>query len=480
MLCALALSALAWFAGPSSGAGREEPSATVRVSVATDGSEGNAYSSLPSISADGRFVAFHSPASNLVGGDANESEDVFVHDSASGVTERVSVDSEGNEATGDSKHPSISGDGRFVAFHSAAADLVADDTNAQSDIFVHDRALGVTERASLAFDGSQADGACTAPVISADGRYVAFVSEAANLVAGDTNGVADVFVRDRQLGITERVSITSGGDQADGASDWPGISAGGRYVVFVSVAAHLVAGDTNGVADIFVRDRQTGITGRVSIAAGGAQANGVSMAASISADGRFVAFTSLASNLVPGDTNGAGDVFVRDRELQLTERVSVTWTGGQANAPSGNTSISADGQYVAFDSLAGNLVSGDTNDVEDVFVHDRQARTVQRVSIASGGSQANLWSGLPAIAADGRFVAFVSEASNLASGDTNHVLDVFLHWRSPSASGSPVSYLPLIAAPEPEQAGGQPAAQSSETVLNRPRFHVPGGRQDDG
>lgn len=446
VLCALALCALAWFAGSSSGAVREEPGATVRVSVATEGSEGNAYSSLPSISADGRFVAFHSAASNLVAGDANESEDVFVHDSESGVTERVSVDSEGNEATGDSKHPSISGDGRFVAFH-AAADLVADDTNVQSDIFVRDRALGVTERASLAFDGSQADGACTAPVISADGRYVAFVSEGANLVAGDTNGVADIFVRDRQLGITERVSITSGGDQADWASDWPGISTGGRYVVFVSVAANLVAGDTNGVADIFVHDRQTGMTGRVSLAAGGAQANGVSMAASISADGRFVAFTSLASNLVPGDTNGAGDVFVRDRELQHTERVSVTWTGGQANAPSGNTSISADGQYVAFDSLAGNLVPGDTNDVADVFVHDRQARAVQRVSIASDGSQANLWSGLPVIAADGRYVAFVSEASNLAPGDTNHVLDVFLHL---PASGSPVSYLPLIAAPKPE------------------------------
>jgi hypothetical protein len=211
--------------------------------------------------------------------------------------------------------------------------------------------------------------------VSAHGRYVAFASQATNLVPGDTNGFGDVFVRDRLSGTTERVSLDSGGAQGNSASYDPSISADGRFVAFVSDAINLVPGDTNGKPDIFVRDRQSGRTERISVNSAGAQGDDQSAIPSISADGRFVAFASQATNLVPGDTNGLMDVFVHDRLSGLTERVSVDSFGAQGNGISAlfGLSISADGRFVAFESYASNLVHGDTNGYEDVFVHDRSA-----------------------------------------------------------------------------------------------------------
>jgi Tol biopolymer transport system component len=412
-----------------------ETGQTARVSVSSVGTQTNGHSWSPAISADGRYVAFHSHASNLVPGDTNHGQDIFVYDRVTGEGARVSVSSGGAQANGNpgfaSMFPSISADGRYVAFESDATNLVPGDTNNTWDVFVHDRATGQTSRVSVSSGGVQATGGESwSPAISADGRHVAFVSAATNLVPGDTNGVADVFVHDRITGQTSRVSVATGGVQANGNSGFPSISADGRHVAFASAASNLVPGDTNGMADVFVHDRVTGGTSRVSVATGGAQANGHSDTPSISADGRYVAFESVASTLVPGDTNGTWDIFLHDRVTGQTTRVSISSAGAQANGHSGWSSISADGRYVAFASAATNLVSGDTNGAWDVFVRDRVTGGTTRISVSSAGAQAtggNSW--WPSISADGRYVAFQSGATNLVHGDTNNIVDIFLRDR---------------------------------------------------
>jgi Tol biopolymer transport system component len=401
---------------------------TLRVSVDSSGAEGNGDSVTSAVSADGTVVAFKSIASNLVAGDVNATWDIFAHDRATGLTERVSVDSSGGEANDWSDEPSISSDGQLVAFLSLASNLVANDTNGVYDIFVHDRATGLTERVSVDSTGAQANGYSVAPSLSADGRFVAFASDATNLVAGDTNGFTDIFVHDRVTGVTERVSVDSSGGEGDGASNGrTSLSSDGAIVAFDSDATNFVPGDTNGALDVFVHDRSSGTTERVSVRSNGNQGNSISYAASLSADGKVVAFQSLATNLVPFDSNFTLDVFVHDRRTATTERVSVDSSGGQGNKESELAWISADGNRVAFQSDASNLVAGDTNVVSDVFIHDRSSGLTERVSVDSGGAQANGGSRQPSLAADGLSVAFESPATNLVANDRNRVFDVFVH-----------------------------------------------------
>jgi Tol biopolymer transport system component len=399
---------------------------TTRVSVSSRGAQANGKSRAQSISADGRFVAFDSFAGNLVGGDTNGSEDVFVHDRRTGKTTRVSVSSKGAEANLNSDTPSISANGRFVAFVSFASNLVGADTNGSHDIFVHNRRTGKTRRVSVTSSGAQARGLSFGPSISANGRFVAFASFASDLVPGDTNGL-DVFVHDRRTGKTRRVSVSSSGAQARENSSDPSISADGRFVAFESSASNLVRADTNEHEDLFVRDLRTGKTRRVSVSSSGAQAHGNSFDPSISASGRFVAFASLARNLVSGDTNHDPDIFVRDRRRGKTRLVSVSSAHRQGNDRSRfDPSISADGRFVAFESLASNLVSGDTNHDQDIFVRDRRMGKTTRISVSASGAQADGDSLGPSISAGGRLVAFESFAGNLVSGDTNQRADVFV------------------------------------------------------
>jgi Tol biopolymer transport system component len=343
---------------------------TTRVSVDSLGRQADGPSSSAAISANGRFVAFESDATNLVAGETNHFTDVFVYDLTTGKTTRVSVDSAGRQANGPSSSAAISADGRFVAFESDATNLVVGDTNGKRDVFVHDLVTRTTSRVSVDSVERQANSPSFGPVISADGRYVAFESAATNLVPGDTNGLSDIFVRDLMAGTTTRVSVDSAGRQANGPSYRPAISADGRYIAFESAATGLVPGDTNGLSDIFVRDLMTGKTTRVSVDSLGRQANGPSYSPAVSADGRFVAFESDASNLVPGDSNLRRDVFVRDLMAGTTTRASVDSAGRQANGSSSGASISGDGRFVVFDSDAFNLVPNDTNGKRDVFVHD--------------------------------------------------------------------------------------------------------------
>ncbi len=439
---------------------------TSRVSVDTSGAQGNDDSYIPSVSADGRYVAFHSNAANLVGGDTNGIWDVFVHDRLSGTTERVSVDSSGAQGNSGSFDSSISADGRYVAFWSVASNLVAGDTNGYHDVFIHDRLSGTTERVSVDSSGAEGDAGSSHPSISDDGRYVAFFSNASNLAAGDTNGADDVFVHDRQSGMTERVSVDSNGAQGNTNSDVPSISADGRCVAFESFASNLVAGDTNGCPDIFVHDRQNGTTERVSIDSNGAQGNNDSnWVPSISADGRYVAFQSYATNLVVGDTNNTYDVFVRDRQSGTTERVSIDSSGVQGHGDSFIPSISADGRYVAFTSGAPNLVAGDTNGWADIFIHDRLIGANELVSVDSSGRQGNDHSYGPSISGDGRYVAFWSWASNLVGGDTNGVLDVFLRDRERIGTKYCTSTVNSTGSPADLSASGSASSGTGDLML---------------
>ncbi len=424
--------ALALLLLPSAGAGL---GATVRASVATGGAQGNGRSFVPAISADGRFAAFYSDASNLAAGDTNGARDVFVHDRQTGETTRVSIDSSGVEANGDSFAPAISGDGRFVVFSSAASNLVSGDTNGADDVFVRDRQATTTTRVSLAPGGAEGNGGSSAPSISSDGRYVAFLSDASNLVPDDTNANRDVFVFDRQTATTTRASVDSAGAQANLDSSTPELSGNGRFVAFATFADNLVPLDGNESSDVFVRDLQAGTTTRVSEYQGGFESDFDSLRPSLSADGRFVAFDSDASNLAWGDTNDAFDVFVKDRQTDILTRVSVDDAGAQGEGPSIRPSLSADGRFVAFYSEAPNLVPGDTNGAADVIVHDRRSGATKRISVAGGGVESNGDSVRPAISSDGRLVVFESDASNLVAGDSNRFTDVFL--RDPGASPPP-------------------------------------------
>ena len=399
------------------------------------------------------------------------------------TTTRVSVSTAEQQASGTSDRAVVSRNGRFVVFVSDAADLVPGDTNGTSDIFLRDLRLRTTQRISVGRTGAPADGSSTAPVISGDGRYVAYVSYAANLVPGDTNGVRDVFLHDRTSSTTRRVSVSSTGAQGSRLSHDPTISDDGRYVLFRSVSPlttehsfqgaylrdvvagtttlvslssdgrpvlpvqngvlspdgrsltfysedhQVVPGDTTNGPDLFLRDLDAGTTELVNVSSTGRQADGgvEPNRAALSADGRFVAFSSQSGQLVRGDTNDAFDVFVRDRQERTTTRVSVTSTGAQSDFSTFDApAISLDGRYVAFTSSATNLVPGDTNFFSDVFVRDRALGTTTRVSVATGGRQGRGDSLDPSISGDGRRVLFMSDAPNLVAGDTNAALDVFL------------------------------------------------------
>lgn len=368
---------------------------------------------------------------------------VKAHHQTSGMTtERVSVSSDGTQGNDISWWPSISADGRYVAFHSEAANLVDGDTNGFQDVFVRDRLLGKTTRVSVASDGEQGYFASMFPAISADGRYVVFASLAPNLVDGDTNAYEDIFLHDLSVGGTTRVSVASDGAQANGRSYYPSISADGRYIAFESTAANLVVGDDNAVEDIFVHDILTKETTRVSLASDGTQGNQWSDQASISPDGLYVAFRSYASNLVPGDANNVcdtdqdgnyddncQDIFLVNRLTGKTAIVSITSDGSQGNNWSGYPSVSAGGRYVVFKSWAEDLVDADTNAWADIFLHDTLMGETTRVSVAGSGAEGNCYSDYPTISTNGRYVSFYSCASNLVDGDTNARFDVFVRDR---------------------------------------------------
>ncbi|HVS10121.1 MAG TPA: hypothetical protein VMS76_09630, partial [Planctomycetota bacterium] len=410
---------------------------TERISVTPGGSVPNGDSLRPTVSTDGRYVAFESNAPDIAPGYAGWN--VFVRDRAASVNVVVSVDSGGAQANGDSKVGAISADGRFVAFQSAASDLVGGDTNGVVDIFVRDLQAGTTTRVSLDSSGVEGNGDSFIPAITPDGRFIVFLSLADNLVAGDANGKSDVFVHDRLSGSTVVASVTPAGAVGNGncggiiyLHQGPSISADGRFVAFQSLASDLVAGDTNGTFDVFVRDLVSGTTRLASVSSLGIQGNSASEDPAISADGRVVAFESFSWNLVPGDTNASYDVFAHDLQTGETTRLSLSSAGTQANEESGRPTISADGRFVAFDSRASNLIPDDWNGKDDVFVHDRASGATALASLSTSGLHGEKASWFPSISAGGRFVVFNSSARYLVIPDPMDWQDAFLRDLGPS------------------------------------------------
>lgn len=401
---------------------------TTRVSVGPGGVEGNGASSSPAIAADGRTVVFLSSATNLVPGDTNGVVDLFTYDRQLHTTARL-FPSPGGHIAG----PAISGNGRYVAFWSDA-NLVSNDVK-YGDIFVHDRQLGQTTRVSVGPGGAAPNSTSySGASISADGRYVAFSSGATNLVAGLNAHSRQIYRYDRVTRTNQCVSLKPDGTSAVSGSLGfeTAISANGRYVLFYGVASDLVAGDTNATTDVFVRDMQERKTVRVSVGSHGIQGNEGACNGerpAISADGRYVAFCSLASNLIANDTNNSTDIFFRDLQLGVTTRVNLGPGNSQSIGQAHSPTISSDGRFVAFYSSAHDLVFGDHALAEEVFIRDRQLQTTQRISIPQGGGDANNFSRYPAISADGSVVTFYSAASNLVAADTNRQHDIFVRSR---------------------------------------------------
>jgi Tol biopolymer transport system component len=412
------------------------------VSRSSEGVQGNGYSSFPSISADGRYVVFNSSSTNLVEGDTNFYSDVFVRDRWLGTTERVNINSEGTQANYEStlQRDAISNDGRYVLFVSWADNLALNDTNTIEDIFVHDRVTRQTTSVSIAPDGTSAAGELLGATISGNGRYVAFSSHATNLVISDTNDVPDVFVRDLQAGVTTRVSVASDGTQADNFARYPAISSDGRYITFDSTSANLVSDDTNGVDDVFLHDRMTGQTTRISVADAGTQGDSYSGNPNISGDGRYVAFLTKATNLVTNDSSNLCQVqdhlklVLHDRvsgqNTCITSVLSDSQHGGRIGVPS----LSETGRYITFDRWPASGPVGHRHDLQ-AWVHDRETGETTLISVADDGTPANqgvlTWQ---AISADGRYIAFDSLSDNLTDDDTNEASDVFVRDRGLTAS----------------------------------------------
>lgn len=391
-----------------------------RASVATAGTESDWDSTHPSVSANGRFVAFVSGADNLIPGGTPDVTDVYVRDRITQVTTCISVSTSGARGNGNSDSPSISADGRFVAFRSYATNLVTGDTNGCEDVFLRDARSGTTILISAAPGGLPANAWSDSPAISGDGSIVAYSSRATNIATGVAPNIRAILAWNRLTGQTQCISNAPDGSPANGESYFPSISGDGRLVAYSSLASNLVASDTNNASDVFVTDRVTGHTELASVSSAGVQGGTDSDQPSISADGRWIAFRSYATNLLTTtDSNDAPDVFLHDRTTGATKLISVGTFGTTGLGESGSPALSADGRYVAFWSRAANLVLTDTNGWDDVFIRDTIA------NVTTKASNGDFWSLAPAISPNGVYVAFESYADNLVVPDTNQMSDVF-------------------------------------------------------
>jgi Tol biopolymer transport system component len=401
---------------------------TVCVSVASDGTHGNATSQRPAVSADGQSVAFESIANNLAPGVVNGTNHVYVRYRQTGQTLCVSVAPDGSQGNDWSETPAISGNGQFVAFDSVASNLVPGVTSGVRQVFVRDCTAGKTTLVSVGSGGGEGNGVSLNSTITADGRYVAFNSGATNLVPGVTNGKSQVYVYDTHTTNMVCTSLSAGGSQGDNDSYIAYISADGSCVAFISRAGNLVTGIAGGQDLIYVRDLRAGTNSCVSLAPNGNPANAPCNASSISADGRFVGFDSRAANLVAGVANGYDNCFVRDRQNGTTTCVSVASNGALGNNNSDSPQLNADGRFVVFESDASNLVSGDTNGQTDVFLRDLQAGQTTRISLSASGGQLDdfSWVGLSSISSNGTVIAFHTDTWNVVPGMTNFPGDVYV------------------------------------------------------
>jgi Tol biopolymer transport system component len=336
-----------------------------------------------------------------------------------GSITNLSMDKLGNSGNGSSINAAISANGRFVVYHSRAGNPVANDTNNASDIYYFDKKNKTTDRLTEGNNDS------VDARISGNGRYVVYSSAANNLVQDDTNARNDIFLFDSKKSTHALVSVNRFGQPGNGGSFLPSISANGRFIIYESLANNLFPKDRNQSRDIFLYDTSTGLTRLVSVTQSNIQGNGSSYKPSVSNNGRYAAFSSDASNFAANDTNNASDVFLYDVKTRIITLVSVNAEGMPGNGRSFDAQISGNGRFVVYLSNAGNLVEGDTNDQYDIFLYDRKKNTTRRISINSLGEQANGSSLSPRISTKGRFIAYVSDADNLVDNDNNQLPDIF-------------------------------------------------------
>ena len=412
---------------------RAEPRGAIaitRISLGMGGTEADGPSAFPSISADGRFVAFESKASNIVPNDLNAVSDIFVFDRTTRQMDIVSVDADGRFGDESSHFPSISEDGRYVSFHSYAT-LSRDDYNQGVDVYVRDRVAGTTTLVSKVFDGGNILHGYAASYyarISANGRVIAYFSSATNLIPDDANGAnEDVFVYDVQRDVNELVSVTPDGHQGSGFCSIPSTSADGRFVSFSTNSPELVPDEFSTppriAPQVLVKDRETGRMRLGSVSLAGGLGDFSAGTSSLSGDGRYVAFYSRSTNLVDDDHNRTRDVYLFDFSTHVMRRL--TPDGVDPNGFSYGPAVSKRGNRVAFWSWANNLVAGDRNGAIDVFLYDIVTEEISRISVGPAG-EGNGDCGYPTISGNGRLVTFPSVASNLVGGDSNGVSDVFL------------------------------------------------------
>ncbi len=383
------------------------------------------------ISPDGRYVVFCGFSNNLVPGDTNGKYDLFLRDLQVPTTTRLTLGPGNVEADNHTfDQPEFSGNGQFVVFSSSASNLDPTDANGSgSDVFIVDLTTGVVQLVSTNAAGNSVGGGSNRAHVSDDGRYVSFLSNANGLVPNDTNSATDVFVKDRFTGQVERANTDAGGAQTSGAVSWNAISPDGNLVAFTSSASTLAPGDTNGIADVWIKDRTTGAVTNAGLNSYGGLAVGGDFAMpAFSGNGRFLAFAS-SSTMFPGDGGGA-DIFVRDLLTGSFQHASVALGGAVQNGSASEPSLSHDGLTVVFVSTASNLVPGDTNNVSDVFVRDIVTGVTTRVSTSTDGVQANALMWEARQSADGKLISFSTNASNLVPGDVNLASDVFLHRRA--------------------------------------------------
>lgn len=397
----------------------------IRVSVALDSGNANEGSNGATISGDGRWIAFESGASNLAPGDTHW-HDIFVTDRTTGQTRLVSAAVEGSTRDGSSSRGArISSDGQWITYGSSASNLISGDTNRQPDTFVTSMASGETTRVSVGLGGAQPNSQSAPGAISGDGRWIAYGSGASNLVEGDTNNAWDTFLFDRSTGTTTLVSKALNGLLANGNSGPHDMSSDGRWIVFTSDASNLVEGDTNNAVDVFLWDRVTGETTRVS---DGTLTDGSptphAESPSVSDDGRWVTYQTPAH---PDDySDWYVDIFLWDRLTGETTQVTRPTRSYGAGGGSAHPSISRDGRWIVFDSSESTLVEEDTNGTADVFISDRVTGATALVSVAADGTQGDLFSIVPSISDDGQWIVYESMASNLVPGDANGDYDVFI------------------------------------------------------